>query len=139
MTGHHTCRVQIRPHGGQIFFFNAKQVDALTTLSTNPFKYLVAPRIIAGVLMLPILVLVGDIIGVLGGYLVAVYQLNFNAANYIQSSWEAMVSMDVVSGLVKATVFGFIITLMGCYHGFNSGRGAQGVACGDGRVGAPAW
>jgi phospholipid/cholesterol/gamma-HCH transport system permease protein len=104
-----------------------EQVDALTTLSTNPFKYLVAPRLIAGVLMLPLLVFIGDIIGVLGGYLVAVYQLNFNASNYIQSSWEAMETMDVVSGLVKATVFGFIISLMGCYHGYSSKGGAQGV------------
>ncbi|NVK17535.1 MAG: MlaE family lipid ABC transporter permease subunit [Methylocystaceae bacterium] len=104
-----------------------EQVDALTTLSTNPFKYLIAPRLIAGILMLPLLVLVGDIIGVLGGYLVAVYQLGFNASNYIQSSWEAMVAMDVVSGLVKATVFGFIISLMGCYHGYTSKGGAQGV------------
>lgn len=104
-----------------------EQVDALTTLSTNPFKYLIAPRLIAGILMLPLLVFVGDIIGVLGGYLVAVYQLGFNASNYIQSSWEAMVTMDVVSGLVKATVFGFIISLMGCYHGYTSKGGAQGV------------
>ena len=104
-----------------------EQLDALTTLSTNPFKYLVAPRIIAGILMLPILVLVGDIIGVLGGYLVAVYQLGFNASNYLQSTWEFMENMDVISGLVKASVFGFIITLMGCYHGYNSKGGAQGV------------
>ncbi|WP_135079161.1 ABC transporter permease [Terasakiella sp. SH-1] len=104
-----------------------EQVDALTTLSTNPFKYLVVPRIIAGVTMLPLLVLVGDIIGVLGGYLVAVYQLGFNASNYIQSTWEFMENMDVISGLVKAAVFGFIITLMGCYHGYSSKGGAQGV------------
>jgi len=104
-----------------------EQVDALTTLSTNPFKYLVVPRIIAGVTMLPILVLVGDIIGVLGGYLVAVYQLGFNASNYIQSTWEFTQNMDVISGLVKAAVFGFIITLMGCYHGYTSKGGAQGV------------
>ncbi len=104
-----------------------EQVDALTTLSTNPFKYLVVPRLIAGITMLPILVLVGDIIGVFGGYLVSVYQLGFNAPNYIQSTWEFMENMDVVSGLVKAGVFGFIITLMGCYHGYTSKGGAQGV------------
>jgi phospholipid/cholesterol/gamma-HCH transport system permease protein len=104
-----------------------EQVDALTTLSTNPLKYLVAPRLIAGVTMLPILVLIGDIIGVLGGYLVAVYQLGFNASNYLQSTWEFMQNMDVISGLVKAAVFGFIITLMGCYHGYYSRGGAQGV------------
>lgn len=104
-----------------------EQIDALTTLSTNPFKYLIAPRLIAGVAMLPILVLIGDIIGVLGGYLVAVYQLGFNPSNYLQSTWEFMEKIDVISGLVKAAVFGFIITLMGCYHGYNSRGGAQGV------------
>jgi phospholipid/cholesterol/gamma-HCH transport system permease protein len=104
-----------------------EQIDALTTLSTNPMKYMVAPRLVAGVLMLPFLVIIADIIGVFGGYLVAVYKLGFNPANYIQSTWEFMQLEDVVSGLVKAAVFGFIITLMGCYHGYHSRGGAQGV------------
>ncbi len=104
-----------------------EQLDALTTLSTNPMKYMVAPRLIAGVLMLPFLVLVADIIGVFGGYLVAVFKLGFNPANYIQSTWEFLEPMDVISGLVKAAVFGFIVTLMGCYHGYHSRGGAQGV------------
>lgn len=104
-----------------------EQIDALTTLSTNPFKYLVTPRILAGTLMLPLLVLLGDVLGVFGGYIVAVYRLDFNAANYLQQSWKYLETIDVVSGLVKAGVFGFIITLMGCYHGFNSDRGAAGV------------
>jgi len=104
-----------------------EQVDALTTLSTNPFKYLVVPRLIAGLTMLPLLVVVADIIGVMGGYLVAIYKLGFNAANYLQSTYEFMETLDVVSGLVKASIFGFIIALMGCYHGYNSKGGAQGV------------
>ncbi len=104
-----------------------EQIDALTTLSTNPFKYLVAPRLFAGTLMLPLLVLVGDIIGVFGGYVVSVYKLEMNAAQYIRQSWEFMEFMDVFSGLVKAAVFGFIIALMGCYHGYHSKGGAQGV------------
>lgn len=104
-----------------------EQIDALLTLSTNPMKYLVAPRLLAGVLMLPFLVLVADVIGVFGGYLVAVYKLGFNAKNYIHSSWDFLQTEDVVSGLVKASVFGFIITLMGCYHGYHSRGGAQGV------------
>jgi phospholipid/cholesterol/gamma-HCH transport system permease protein len=104
-----------------------EQIDALTTLSTNPMKYMVAPRLVAGVLMLPFLVIIADIIGVFGGYLVAVFKLGFNPANYIQSTWEFMQLEDVVSGLVKAAVFGFIITLMGCYHGYHSRGGAQGV------------
>ena len=104
-----------------------EQIDALTTLSTNPMKYLVAPRLIAGVLMFPILVLIADVIGVFGGYLVAVYKLDFNATNYLKSAYEFLRAEDVNSGLIKAAVFGFIVTLMGCYHGYNSKGGAQGV------------
>ena len=104
-----------------------EQVDALTTLSTDPYKYLVVPRLLAGLTMLPLLVLVADIIGVFGGYLVSVYKLDFNAATYMRNTIDFMETMDVVSGLVKAAVFGFIIALMGCYHGFHSRGGAQGV------------
>ncbi len=104
-----------------------EQIDALTTLSTNPMKYLVAPRLIAGVTMMPFLVFIADIIGVFGGYLVAVYKLGFNPANYLQNTYDFLEASDVISGLVKASVFGFLITLMGCYHGYHSKGGAQGV------------
>ena len=104
-----------------------EQIDALTTLSTNPIKYLVTPRVIAGVLMLPLLVLVADIIGVLGGYVVGVYQLGFNPSSYIQQTIKYLEYKDVMSGLIKAAVFGIIIALMGCYHGYYSNRGAEGV------------
>ena len=104
-----------------------EQIDALVTLSTNPFKYLVAPRIIAGVLTLPFLVLIADIIGILGGYLVSTTQLGFNPQAYLQNTWDFMEFEDVFSGLVKAAAFGFLITLMGCYHGYHSRGGAQGV------------
>jgi len=103
------------------------QIDALTTLSTDPFRYLVAPRLIAGVVTLPLLVLVADSIGILGGYLVGVYKLDFNDAAYLRNTIEFLQTMDVVSGLVKAAVFGFLITLMGCYHGYISRGGAEGV------------
>jgi len=104
-----------------------EQIDALTTLSTNPYKYLVVPRLIAGTTMLPVLVLVADIIGVFGGYLVSTYRLGFNPGAYIDNSWQYLEMMDVLSGLVKAAAFGFVISLMGCYHGYNSRGGAQGV------------
>lgn len=104
-----------------------EQIDALTTLSTNPFKYLIAPRLAAGTFMLPLLVLVADIIGVFGGYIVGVFKLGFTPHNYLQKTWEFLTYDDVVSGLWKAAVFGFIVTLMGCYNGYNSKRGAQGV------------
>jgi len=104
-----------------------EQIDALTTLSTNPYKYLIAPRLIAATTMVPILVLVGDIIGIFGGFLIATNVLGFNPATYIGNSWDILESVDVISGLTKAAVFGFIVALMGCYHGFNSRGGAQGV------------
>jgi phospholipid/cholesterol/gamma-HCH transport system permease protein len=104
-----------------------EQIDALYTLSTNPMKYLVAPRIIAGIATLPVLVVVADIIGVFGGYIVGVYKLDFNAAVYLKQTFDFLEFMDVFSGLVKAAVFGFIVTLMGCYHGYRSDGGAQGV------------
>lgn len=104
-----------------------EQIDALQTLSTNPYKYLVAPRLIAGTFMLPVLVLIADIIGVMGGYVVGVYKLGFEPGNYLSKTWQYLVADDVLSGLYKAAAFGFIVTLMGCYHGYNSKRGAQGV------------
>jgi phospholipid/cholesterol/gamma-HCH transport system permease protein len=104
-----------------------EQIDALTTLSTNPFKYLVAPRLLAATLSLPVLVLVADIIGVMGGYVIATHKLGFNAGTYMKNTIDFLETLDVVSGLVKAAVFGFIIALMGCYHGFHSRGGAQGV------------
>lgn len=104
-----------------------EQIDALTTLSTNPYKYLVAPRLYAGIITLPLLVLIADIIGVMGGYLVGTHKLGFNVGTYLKNTFDFLETLDVVSGLVKAGVFGFIIALMGCYHGFNSKGGAQGV------------
>lgn len=104
-----------------------EQIDALTTLSTNPFKYLVAPRIIAGILVLPLLVLFGDVIGIFGGYVIGVYKLGFNPANYINSTLQELQAIDITTGVVKACVFGFIISLMGCYNGYKSKGGAQGV------------
>src|SRR5580693_3871322 len=94
---------------------------------TDQFGYLVLPRLLAGLLTLPVLVLVADIIGVFGGYLVGTYKLGFNPANYLTQTETYLETMDVVSGLVKAGVFGFIVALMGCYHGYHSRGGAEGV------------
>jgi phospholipid/cholesterol/gamma-HCH transport system permease protein len=104
-----------------------EQIDALTTLSTDPFKYLVWPRLIAGLLMLPLLVIVADVIGVFGGYIVGIYKLGFGPYEYINNTFEFLETEDVVSGLVKAAVFGFLVALMGCYQGYHSKGGAQGV------------
>lgn len=103
------------------------QIDALTTLSTDPLRYLVLPRLLAGVITLPMLVLIADIIGVFGGYLVGVYKLGFNPQAYLNGTWQHLETIDLVSGLVKAAVFGFIVALTGCYQGYHSRGGAQGV------------
>lgn len=104
-----------------------EQIDAMSTLAVNPFKYLIAPRILATTLTLPILVLIANIIGIYGGYLVSVYALDFSGAVYIQNISDFLETRDVVTGLVKAGVFGFLISVMGCYYGYASRGGAQGV------------
>jgi phospholipid/cholesterol/gamma-HCH transport system permease protein len=104
-----------------------EQIDALTTLATDPLRYLVFPRLLAGTLMLPLLVVVADVIGVMGGWLVSVYKLGFGPIEYVNRTFEFLETQDVVSGLVKAAVFGFLLTLMGSYHGYRSKGGAQGV------------
>ena len=104
-----------------------EQIDALATLSTNPFKYLVTPRLLAGIIVLPLLVLIGDVIGIFGGYTIAIYQLEYNAANYINTTINELALIDITTGLIKGAVFGFIIALMGCYNGYKSKGGAQGV------------
>jgi phospholipid/cholesterol/gamma-HCH transport system permease protein len=103
------------------------QIDALTTLSTNPMKYLVAPRLLAAVIAMPFLVLVADILGVMGGWLVGIFKLDFVSSAYLKATFDYLQTEDVVSGLVKAAVFGFIIALMGTWCGYNSKGGAPGV------------
>ena len=104
-----------------------EQIDALTTLSTEPFKYLVAPRVIAAVLSMPLLALFADIIGIMGGFVVGTQSLGFNPAIYMQLTIDFITPDDITSGLIKAAVFGFIIAIMGCYNGYHSAGGAQGV------------
>lgn len=104
-----------------------EQIDALVTLSTNPIKYLVTPRMVASVLMMPCLVIIADIIGVMGGYFISVYTLGFSEDLYLQNTFQYLESSDITSGLIKSAVFGFIIAIIGCYSGYNSNKGAQGV------------
>lgn len=103
------------------------QIDALTTLATDPIRYLVTPRLLAGVIALPLLVVIADILGVAGGFLVSTIRLGFEPNAYLRNTLTYLHADDVVSGLVKAAVFGFIIALMGCFHGYRSRGGAQGV------------
>lgn len=104
-----------------------EQIDALVTLSTHPMKYLTVPRVAAATLAVPVLVAVGDAIGIMGGYVVGTTRLGFNSAAYLTNTIEFLEFWDIASGLVKGAVFGFLIALMGCYYGMNSARGAQGV------------
>ena len=104
-----------------------EQIDALVTLSTNPLKYLAVPRVLAATLAVPVLVATGDAIGIAGGWLVGITRLHFNSATYLKATADFLQPWDIGSGLVKGAAFGFIVALMGCYHGMNSGRGAQGV------------
>ncbi|MEO0829925.1 MAG: ABC transporter permease [Pseudomonadota bacterium] len=104
-----------------------EQIDALVTLSTDPMRYLVFPRVVAGLLTVPLLVAVGDVIGIMGGYLVGTGRLGFGATTYLQNTVDFLEFRDILSSLVKGAAFGGIATLMGCYFGMTSGRGAQGV------------
>ncbi|MEL7151086.1 MAG: ABC transporter permease [Pseudomonadota bacterium] len=104
-----------------------EQIDALVTLSTNPMKYLTLPRVLAATLVTPILVGVGNIIGILGGYLVGTGRLGFNAGTYLRNTIDFLEPSDIITSLAKGAVFGFLAALMGCYFGMRSGRGAQGV------------
>ena len=104
-----------------------EQIDALATLRTDPFRYLIVPRVLAAVIVMPFLVLVSNALGVMGGWLIATQRLGFNSANYLTTTAKYLETDDVVSSMVKAAVFGFIIALMGCYHGFHSSGGAAGV------------
>jgi len=104
-----------------------EQIDALVTLSTHPMKYLTLPRVLAATLVMPLLVGVGDVIGIYGGFIVGVERLGFNAATYLKNTADFLEPLDIISSLSKGAVFGFIAALMGCYFGMNSDRGAMGV------------
>ncbi len=104
-----------------------EQIDALVTLSTDPMKYLTVPRVLAATLVVPVLVAVGDTIGIFGGYIIGTERLGFNAASYLQNTVDFLEQRDIVSSLVKGAVFGFIAAMLGCYYGMSAGRGASGV------------
>ena len=104
-----------------------EQLDALKALATEPIQYLFVPRVIAGVVMLPFLCILGDALGVYGGYLVSVKLLNTNPVIYKQNTFQFLQLNDVWVGLIKASVFGLILTLTGCVRGYYTTGGAEGV------------
>ena len=104
-----------------------EQLDALSTLRTDPYRYLIAPRLIAALIATPLMVLAANAIGIFGGYFVAVYKLHFNAVAYLHITRKFLTETDLQMALVKSAFFGFWIALMGCYHGFRAQGGAAGV------------
>lgn len=104
-----------------------EQVDALQTLQINTFQYLVVPRVLAGIIVLPILALFSIILGILGGYVVCVYKLGLNSELFKLGIKNCLVLSDVYGGLVKASIFGFILTTVGSYQGYFTTGGAKGV------------
>jgi phospholipid/cholesterol/gamma-HCH transport system permease protein len=104
-----------------------EQIDALSVMATNPVKHLIVPRVVAGVIMLPILTIVSDFMGILGGYFVGVIVLNINKGIFVKNITKYVDLGDLYNGLTKAAVFGLILSLIGCYKGFNTTGGAEGV------------
>lgn len=104
-----------------------EQIDAMSLLAADPMKYLITPRVISSIIALPFLVFIGNIIAIAGGWVIAISRLNFNGTTYLRNTAQDFVWEDLNSGLIKAAFFGGIIALCGCYHGFNSKGGAQGV------------
>lgn len=104
-----------------------EQIDALDTLATNPVKYLIVPRFIAGVIMLPSLTVIADYVGIVGGYFVTVYLLGANSSVYWKRTWDYLEPTDIYNGLIKACFFGATIAIISCYKGFYTQGGAEGV------------
>jgi phospholipid/cholesterol/gamma-HCH transport system permease protein len=104
-----------------------EQIDALYVMAANPVKHLIVPRVIAGVLMVPLLTVVSDFMGILGGYFVGVRILGINSGVFIKNMTRLVQLNDIYNGLVKAACFGLILSLIGCYKGFNTYGGAEGV------------
>ena len=104
-----------------------EQIDALYVMASNPVKHLIVPRVIAGVIMVPILTIISDFVGIIGGYFVGVVILDINAGTFVKNITRYVDLDDLYNGLIKAAVFGLILSLVGCYKGFNTTGGAEGV------------
>ena len=105
----------------------SNQIDALETLSTRPMQFLISTRLLASIIAVPFLVLIGNIIGVFGGFVVATFKLDLNPVLYMISTIDNFDTFDLIQGLIKALVFGIIISVISCYFGFNASGGAEGV------------
>jgi phospholipid/cholesterol/gamma-HCH transport system permease protein len=104
-----------------------EQIDALETLATDPVQYLVVPRFIAAIIVIPVLSILALFIGIMGGLLVGVTNLGISAQLYLNNTRDFLILRDVYSGLIKTVVFAAIIAIIGCYQGFKTFGGAEGV------------
>ena len=104
-----------------------EQIDALVALATDPVQYLFVPRVLAGIVVVPMLVVLADVTGILGGYLVAVAYLGANPVVYVENTFQFLDLEDLTSGLIKAAAFGGLLSLIGCQTGFDTRGGAEGV------------
>ncbi len=106
----------------------SEQIDALDVMTLDPMKFLVVPKMLAGIIVLPLLVAIFDVIGIYGGYLVGVKLLGINAARYFDGMKESLEFRDIWGGVIKSLAFGLIVTWVSCYKGYNCGHGAKGVS-----------
>ena len=104
-----------------------EQIDALTVMAIDPVQYLILPRLIAALIMMPLLTVISNFVGVAGGYLVGVKLLGIHAGIFMNKIYELVDSSDMYNGLIKAAVFGLLMALVGCYYGFHTSGGAEGV------------
>lgn len=104
-----------------------EQIDAMRALGTDPIQKLVTPRMIATCVMLPLLTIIADFVGMIGGYIIAFFQLGLTTSQYWTNAYQALEYNDVVQGLLKPFVFAFVISVVGCYYGLNTTGGTQGV------------
>ena len=104
-----------------------EQIDALEVMGADPVHYLMVPRVWATVVMLPLLIVVSDAVGIFGGYLVSVVLMGANPVSYMETTFQYMELQDLLSGLVKAAFFGLLIAMIGCYQGYTTRGGAEGV------------
>ena len=104
-----------------------EQIDALKSLATDPVHYLVVPRFVATISMLVLLTIYSDVVGIFGGYVVGVFKLGISSYQYIHRTITVLILKDVYTGLIKAFVFGIIISIVGCFYGFRARGGAEGV------------
>ena len=105
-----------------------EQLDALDTMAVNPIQYVVMPKLLAGIITVPLLTAIFDVVGILGGYLVGVVLLGVSSGSYFSSMTQSVVMNDVNGGIVKSLVFGLTIILVACYNGYYTEHGAEGVS-----------